>query len=147
VPGAHRDVSFYSGGVEEAHPVTDAETDVVADYAGSLYTEVIEKTEDVLGQALHAVSASRNVRPAKAAKVGADHPVPLVERANEVPPHPPVLGPSVEENHRIPASRFGVVQAHAIDIDVVVGYAGHIWEKEVGQFGSCQSRPSSNSRA
>jgi hypothetical protein len=129
--------------MEEAHPVTDAETHVVSDYAGSLYTEVIENTKDVLGQTRDAVSACRNVRPAKAAKVRTDDPVTLAERANQVPPHPPVLRPSVEENDWIPASCFGVVQADAVDVDVGVGYAGHIWKRDVGQLRSCWSRATS----
>src|SRR5213593_4135072 len=92
-----------------------------------------------------AVSACRNVRPAKAAKVGADDPVTLAEGADQIPPHPPVLRPSMEENDRIPASRFGVVQADAVDVDVVMGYAGHVREESVGQFRSFAPPRSANS--
>jgi hypothetical protein len=122
--------------VEEAHPVADPETYVMADDVGSLYTEVIEKAEDVLGQAGHAVSARRSVRPAKPAKVGADDPVFLAERANQIPPHPPMLRPPVEENHRFPASRIGVVQTDAGDVDVVVCYARYVRERSVGHLRS-----------
>jgi hypothetical protein len=138
MPGAHRDVTLDPRCVEEAHPVTNSETHVVANHAGLLYTHVIEKTEDVLGQARHLVSVRRNVRPAKAAKVGTDDPVALAERANQVPPHPPVLRPPVEQNDWMPASCFGVVQPDAVDVDVVMGYTGYIWEQDVvpPQFGS-----------
>lgn len=66
---------------------------VVADQIhGLLDPEGVEQRDQVQREDLGVVPAGRSVGPAEPAQIGADHPVAMGERADQLPPHPPMLG-------------------------------------------------------
>ena len=81
-----------------------------------LQPEGVEQRDQIGRQALLLVTVVRRCAPAEAAQVRADDPVVLGQRRNHMPPLPPVLGPTVEQNHRLAAARLRHVDHDAVGL-------------------------------
>jgi hypothetical protein len=72
----------------------------VADDVRALEPEGIQERHLVGGERLAVVAASRGIGPAEAAQVGREEPVLAAQPGDHLPPHVPMLRPSVQQEHR-----------------------------------------------
>jgi hypothetical protein len=90
----------------------------VADQLHAVDAERVEHGEHVAGERLLRVTRRRSVRPAEAAQVEREHAVAGGERADDVTPLVPVLGPPVQQHDDVVAGPgVGDVEPDAVRVD------------------------------
>ena len=108
--GVERQVLRDALGMRHAQQHRGHPAPVVADEPHALEPHGVQQREQIGCELLLLIPAARSLAPAVPAQVGGDDAEVGRERRDQVAPHPPVLRPAVDEEHRLALSRLGDVQ-------------------------------------
>jgi hypothetical protein len=92
----------------------------VTDHGGTINSRVLQDSDDVTQQNAHPIvrHGHRSTRPSEAPQVGGDHPVPGAgEHFDLMPPQPPRVRESVQQQHRPPRPGRCDIQPHTAVLD------------------------------